>query len=127
MSSGWKVVIVLIGAILSLSVHATDLELPDWLGGKPDVVMQPDRCGVYEWFFNEADEQTEGEASGDDLASQRVINIVNKLIDYHQVDPQEEYSGSVRYLVFSEPQPFHFTFRISHEELERNLNKDCDE
>jgi len=115
------------GVVLSLSIQAEDPEFPDWLRGKPDVVMKSDRCGVYEWIINEADKQTEGKASKDDLALQRVINIANKLVDYHRTEPLEDYSARIKYLIFGETGAFHFAFRISDEEIERSLNRDCGE
>lgn len=124
-SSPWKVVILLIGFSLPLSVQAEDPKLPDWLEGEPDVDMKPDRCGLYDWFLNEADRQTDGNASKDDLAERRVINIANKLADHHRTDQSEEYSGRVKYLVFGETQPFHFSFRISSEQIEQALREDC--
>lgn len=54
--------------------------LPDWLGGKPDVVVKPDRCMLYDWFFKEADSQTEGKASQDDLARKRVRLIATRIV-----------------------------------------------
>lgn len=89
--------------------------------------MKQGRCGVYEWFLVAADKQTAGAASKDALASKRVINIANKLVDYHHANPLEEYRGTVRYLVYGEPGPFHFEFRIDAEELQRNLSRACEE
>lgn len=87
--------------------------------------MKTDRCALYDWFFNESDRQTDGEASKDELATKRVINIANKLVDYHETAQLEEYSGRVKYLVFGETRPFHFSFSISSEQLEKILNEDC--
>jgi hypothetical protein len=127
MSFTWKIVIVLIGAVLPLSVQAKDPKFPDWLGGKPDVVMHADRCVLYDWFFKEANRQTDGKASKDDLAAKRVINIANKLTDHHRTARLKEYTGVVKYLVFGETQPYHFSFQISSEQLERILNEECRE
>lgn len=119
-----RVVIVFIGIALAAAAQSG---LPDWLGGKPDVVVKPDRCKLYDWFFNEADSQMEGKASQDDLARKRVINLANKLSDYHHTANLPQYSGEVRYLVFGGKQPFHFSFEISGEELDGLLQAECDE
>lgn len=120
--------LVLIGiawALSAQSILAENIDFPEWLGGKPDVEMKTDRCGVYEWFFNEADNQTERTASKDDLASRRVINIANKLVDYHLSSPAEEYRAEVKYLVLGDNGPFHFEFNISNDELERIIGESC--
>lgn len=76
-----KVAVALVGISLSFAVQA---QLPDWLGGKPDITMKADRCMLYDWFLKQANDQTEGLASQDDLARKRVRNIANKLADYHE-------------------------------------------
>ena len=114
--------------LMALSAQATLAEdggVPEWLGGKPDVDIKTDRCGVYEWFFNEADSQTEGAVSKDDLASRRVINIANKLVDHHLSRPTAEYGAEIKYLVIGENGPSHFEFTISNDELERIMGESC--
>lgn len=112
----------------TLSVQAYGRSFPEWLGGKPDVDMHEDRCGVYEWFFDEANRQTEGIASKDDLASKRVINIANKLVKRHQADPEGSYSAEVKFLVISHGRgPFNFEFQISNAELEKIMKNGCGE
>lgn len=126
--SSWKTVIALITVTgMTLGVHAAESEFPSWLGGKPDTVMKPDRCMLYDWFFKEANSQTEGQASEQDLARRRVINIANKLADHHKTAQLEQYSGEVKYLVLGEIKPFHFTFHIKNELLEQLVNEDCPE
>lgn len=116
---------VLIGLPWALSSQAEDIGFPMWLGGKPDVEIKADRCGVYEWFLDEADSQTEGIASKDELASTRLINIANKLVEHHLSSPADSYSAEVKYLVIGYRGPFHFEFQISSTELERIMTKDC--
>jgi len=116
-----------IGLSLLIPVYAEEPSFPDWLGGKPDTKIKPDRCNVYDWFFKEADKQSEGLASKQDLARKRIINIVNKLVDTHRGARLEQYSGKVKYLVIGERKPFHFTFRMESELLEQLLDKDCPE
>lgn len=118
--------IALLVVIWVLSAQAADTEFPDWLGGTPDVAIKPDRCGVYEWFLDEADRQTQGVAAKDDLASKRVINVANKLVDHHRVSPADGYSAQVRYLVFGDHGPFHFSFDIGSAELDSLLSRRCD-
>ncbi len=114
-------------AVWALSAaQAEDDAFPEWLGGRPDVEIKDGRCGVYEWFFDQADRQTEGTASKDDLASKRVINIANKLVDHHRSSPGDSYRAQVKYLVIGEHGPFHFEFHISNAELERIMNNNCD-
>jgi len=120
------VVFACVAWILPVQVEGGDF--PEWLSGKPDVEMDEDRCRVYEWFFDEADRQTEGIASKDELASKRVINIANKLVDHHRADPAESYSAEVKFLVIGHDRgPFDFQFQISNAELERIMNKGCGE
>lgn len=116
---------MLAGMAWVIPFQAAESDFPKWLGGKPDVDMSEERCGVYEWFFDEADSQTEGIASKDDLASKRVINIANKLVEHHLANPAESYSAEVRFLVFGEHGPFNFEFQISNAELERIIDKGC--
>ena len=119
--------IALLAVIWVQSAPAADTGFPDWLGGTPDVVIKPDRCNVYAWFFDEADRQTQGMAAKDDLASKRVINVANKLVDHHRVSPADGYSAQVRYLVFGDHGPFHFSFDIGSAELDSLLSKGCDD
>lgn len=115
-------------AMSMLPVEAAGSDFPKWLGGKPDVDIKEDRCGVYEWFFSQADLQTEGIASKNQLASMRVINIANKLVEHHRADPAESYSAEVRFLViYNDRGPFHFQFQISNSELERIMKDRCGE
>lgn len=100
---------------------------PDWLGGAADVEIKAARCAVYEWFFDRANGQTEGVVSDNDLASKRVINLANKLVDHHRSAPSEGYSAEIRYLLFGERGPFHFEFHLSHAALERLLARRCDD
>ena len=123
----WKAIITFITPFYLVAAQAGDTGFPDWLGGKPDVVMRSELCGVYEWFIGEADKQSEGLASKGDLSSQRVVNIANKLVDHHRNTPEGEYSGEVKYLIIGEKKAFHFEFQITNEELERYLNKRCNE
>lgn len=127
----WRKSFVLIGLAWTLAApfaQVNDGGVPEWLGGKPDVEMKAARCGVYEWFFDEADGQTEGIASKDDLASMRVINIANKLVDHHLSSPADGYSAEVKFLVIGQDHgPFHFDFHIGSAELERIMNKSCGE
>lgn len=87
--------------IRTLSVSVAASALPDWLKGKPDIEKRPDRCGVYEWFFKAADKQTEGLATRNDLASQRLVNIANKLVDQHMKNPSKNMAprSDICYLV----------------------------
>lgn len=111
-------------AVRPTPVHASDI--PQWLRGPPDVERRQGMCGVYDWFFVQADRQTQGLASDDELASRRVINIANKIVDRHRVSPVDSYEARIRYLVFGDAGPFHFEFRIRAEELERNLDEGCE-
>lgn len=107
---------------------AEDTGFPAWLGGRPDLDRKPERCAVYDWLFDEADSQSDGVASQDELASKRVINIANKLVDHHLASPLDSYGAEVRYLVFGRDRgPFHLEFRISNAELERLMSKSCGE
>lgn len=124
-SNFWRCLVLLACVAWVITVQAAANDFPEWLGGKPDFTINKGRCGVYEWFFDEADSQTQGIASKDDLASKRVINIANKLFEHHLVDPAESYSAEVKFLVFGEHGPFHFEFDISNAELERISKKDC--
>lgn len=111
-----------------LPVQAAWSGFPEWLGGKPDVDMHKDRCGVYEWFLDEADRQTEGIASNDELASKRVINVANKLVEHHRANSAESYSAEIKFLVIGhERGPFDFELQISNAELERVMSKVCGE
>lgn len=121
----WRSFLLFAGVAGVVPVQALESGFPDWLGGKPDVDIDEGRCGVYEWFFDEADSQTDGMASEDDLASRRVINMANKLVEHHLTDPAESYGAEVRFLVFGEDGPLHFDFHISNAELERIMDKDC--
>lgn len=122
---------VLIGIVWVLSTQtalAEDSGFPEWLGGKPHVDKKADRCGVYEWFFNEADRQTQETASKDGLASMRLINIANRLVDHHLSSPSDSYGAEIEFLVIGHDRgPFHFNFQISKAELDRIMNKDCGE
>lgn len=118
---------VLIGIAWALSAQSEDSGFPEWLGGKPVVEMKTDRCGVYAWFFNEADGQSEGAASKDELASQRLINIANKLVEHHLSSPADSYGAEVKYLVVGERGPFHFEFHIDNTELEKSMKAGCGE
>lgn len=127
----WRTSLLFISIAWPLSDQfavAEDSGFPEWLGGKPDLNKRTDRCGVYEWFFNEADSQTEGRASKDDLASMRVINIANKLIDHHVASPADSYGAEVKFLVIgSDHGAVHFEFQIGKAELEGIINKGCGE
>lgn len=92
--------------------------LPDWLGGPPDLEQRAEWCGVYGWVFEQADAQTEGLARKDELASQRLINLLNKLLAHHRKEGEDSYSAEIRYLVISEESPHHFTFQIMSEKLD---------
>lgn len=109
-------------------IFASNGGFPEWLAGEPDVNRRAARCGVYAWFFEEADIQTAGQASTDSLASMRVINIANKLVDYHLASPANGYSANIRFLVFGRDRgPFHFDFKIGSTELDRIINDgNCD-
>lgn len=116
-----------IAASSSLAAQASDL--PDWLGGKPDTVEHANRCALYAWFLEAADEQTDDRASADKLARKRVINIANKLADHYreagEADVQQTYTGRVKYLVFSQSRPYHFSFRLERQQLRQLLRADC--
>ncbi|WP_203594483.1 hypothetical protein [Wenzhouxiangella limi] len=116
---------VLVGIAWALSAQAEDSGFPDWLGGKPDVEMKTDRCGVYEWVFNEADSQSEGTASKDELASKRLTNIANKLVEHHLSNPAESYGAEVKYLVIGDHGSFHFEFHIGSTELNQIMKTGC--
>ena len=104
----------------ALPAEAAGSDLPKWLGGKPDIDTKAERCGVYEWFFQQADLQSEGMVSKNEFASMRLISIANKLVEHHLAEPAESYSAGVRYLLIgTDPDPFHFQFKISSSELER--------
>lgn len=120
-----RLLLVFAGVAWMASITAMESEFPDWLDGKPDVTIYEHRCGIYEWLFDEADGQTEGMASTDELASKRLINIANKLVTHHLGEPEESYSAEVKFLVFREPGPYHFEFHINYAELERILNNGC--
>jgi hypothetical protein len=121
-------VVLVVGIALSLSSLSLAGDFPEWLGGKPDLDRRSDRCGVYEWFFNEADSQTAGTASTDDLAAICLINIANKLVDHHLSSPAESYGAEIKFLVVGRDHgPFHFEFNINNAELERIMNKSCGE
>lgn len=121
----WPAVVALsLAAVVPIHGHAGGV--PDWLGGAADVERRDDACGVYDWFFEQADRQTEGHASRDELASQRVVNIVNKLVDHHRSNPADRYGAEVRYLVIGDEGPFHFAFEIDRDELAYNLDKECE-
>lgn len=123
--------LIFVGIALALFAQLTlagDRDFPTWLGGKPDLDLRPDRCAVYEWFFNQADKQTEKTASKDDLASKRLINIANKLVDHHLSSPSERYSAEIKFLVIGRDRgPFDFEFQIANSELKQLMHKDCDE
>ncbi|QKT03593.1 hypothetical protein HUS23_07105 [Ectothiorhodospiraceae bacterium 2226] len=121
----WRKVLGLIGVACALSAHGGESGVPEWLGGVPDIDIKADRCGVYEWFFDKADSQTERMASKEDLASKRLINIVNKLVDHHLSDPAESYGAEVKYFVVGSHEPLHFEFQISRATLERLMSKEC--
>lgn len=117
------------GVTAPLSVVAQGPDLPDWLGGKPDTTEHADRCALYAWFLEAADEQTDDRASADELARKRVINIANKLADHYretdEADGQQAYAGRVKYLMFSQPRPYHFSFRLKRQQLQQLLGADC--
>jgi hypothetical protein len=89
--------------------------------------MKSERCAVYRWLFAQANSQTDGLATQEDLARHRVVNLANKLVEHHQVARQEVYEAHLKHLVFGAKEPGHFTFSISAGELERLLNIPCDE
>lgn len=101
--------------------------VPGWLGGEADLEQRPDRCGVYKWFFEQADAQTEGLASENELAGKRLINLVNKLVAHHQQEGEDSYSAEIRYLVIGEEEPHHFSFRITGERLDALLACNCEQ
>lgn len=124
-----RTILVIVSVVWVFSVQpalAKDRSFPAWLGGKPDLESKNERCAVYDWFFNEADSQTQGTASEDDLASMRVINIANKLVDHHLSSPSDNYGAEIRFLVIGRDRgPFDFKFQISNAELERIMNRGC--
>lgn len=111
-------------AILALPARSEEGELPKWLRGNPDLDVKDERCGVYEWFFQQADLQSKGHARKNEFASMRLISIANKLVKHHLDDPAESYGAEISYLVVGhDPGPFHFQFQISSLELERIMKK----
>ncbi len=115
-------------AAATLSVPAQEADVPGWLGGRADTVERTERCALYAWFLDEADRQTDDEASRDALARMRVINIANKLADHHataEAADQQAYAARLKFLVFGEPGPYHFSFRIERQWLEQLLQAEC--
>lgn len=112
------------GLILIASVSPA---VGEWLGGAPDLERRAEWCGVYEWIFEQADAQTEGLATKDELARQRLMNLANKLIAHHRQESEDSYSAEIRYLVTGEEMPHHFTFRITAERLDTLLAYHCDQ
>lgn len=116
----------LIALTLCAATAIADTATPNWLAGKPDLVIYPERCAVYRWIFSEADKQTEGLASQEKLAKNRIINLANKLTKHHQSAPQDTYEAEIRYLIMGGTQPLHFEFRMKAEELDGLLAGGCD-
>lgn len=121
----WLFILAL--SVLSLPISAQE-GVPIWLGGKPDITMVPGRCRLYDWFLDEADKQTDGKASRNDLSRMRVINIANKLADHHEEVDLPQYSAEIKYLLIGEARddksPYHFSIVIGNEVLD-NLLEDC--
>lgn len=120
-----KKVMALFAAALLLASQARGSDIPDWLGGRPDDTRKPERCALYDWFLSEADGQSQGTASKNELATRRVINIANKLADHHPGAGREQYQARVNYLVVGDGGPYHFCFRISADKLEGILAEGC--
>lgn len=98
-------------------------DLPSWLSGKPDLNKIEERSALYEWVLRQADEQTNGLASQEALATDRLRNLSNKLAVYAKHSDQKEFSAELRYLVFGADQPMHFRFFITDETLRQLLKK----
>ncbi|MCS3903729.1 hypothetical protein J2T55_001760 [Methylohalomonas lacus] len=125
-----RIVTVLLVCLITAtsSVPAQEADVPDWLGGRADTVERTERCALYAWFLDEADRKTDNEASRDELARMRVINIANKLADHHataEAADEQTYAARLKFLVFGEPGPYHFSFRIERQRLEQLLCADC--
>jgi len=57
------------------------------------------------------------------LAKKRLINLSNKLaVDYMNIN-QKEYSVHLKYLIMGGEKPWHFSFFISNEKLQKLLQK----
>ncbi len=127
-----RIVAVLLVCLVAVasSVAAQEADVPGWFGGRADTVEHAGRCALYAWFLDEADRQTNDWASRDKLARMRVINIANKLADHHaavEAADQQTYAARVKYLVFGDPGPHHFSFRLERERLQQLLRADCND
>jgi hypothetical protein len=113
--------------LIALAFYTTTaMTTPDWLAGKPDLTVHPEHCAVYRWILSEADKQTGGLASQEALAKNRIINLANKLVKYHNTSPQDFYKAEIKYLVTGGKDPLHFDFRMEAAELNRLLEEQCD-
>jgi hypothetical protein len=98
-----------------------DTGVPAWLSGKPDLALREERCRLYEWVLNDADRQTDGAAGESSFARKRLVNLANKVADWHWVSPADEYTVALTYLVIGTGQPAHYEFRMTGADLEELL------
>jgi len=98
-------------------------DVPAWLSGKPNLYIMKERNMLYEWVFRQADEQTNGYASKEILAKQRLINLSNKLVAYSERTDKKEFTAKLIYLVTGAGYPVHFKFFITSKKLKQLLHK----
>jgi len=115
-------VVTLLTIIFVTGVCRAD-NLPSWLSGKPDQNIVKERSALYKWVIHQADKQTNGQASQQTLAKNRLINLSNKLAVHFEKSDQNEFSAKLIYLVIGAEQPMHFNFYIQKEKLNELLNK----
>lgn len=123
MSTFSRFCIILLITTVSACAQNSDIDTPNWLAGKPDLVELDERLELYEWILEEADQQTGNLASSDSLARSRLINLANKLTDHHQKSPESEYSLELKYLLLGDREPMHFNFIITAETLQHLLDE----
>ena len=98
--------------MLTILLGCGQKSIEQWYGGKPDTIEYDQWLPLYEYYFKDIENVLGVDIRDNDLARQRITNLINKAVSHWQDNKNDVYRLEVKYLIIYSDEPKHYEFVI---------------